>query len=151
RNLLAARERMRARFSLQLNGQPVPGRKTEAALEENMSTRLDREFMGKLLLLVDEHMDDPGFGVDMLSRKMAMSAPILYRKLKALTGLSVNEFVKSLRLQKAATLLMERQHTVNEVSFMVGYNDRKYFSREFKKQFGQTPTEYVEVNGTSDK
>lgn len=151
RNLLAARERMRARFSLQLNGQPVPGRKKEAALEENMSTRLDREFMGKLLLLVDEHMDDPGFGVDMLSRKMAMSAPILYRKLKALTGLSVNEFVKSLRLQKAATLLMERQHTVNEVSFMVGYNDRKYFSREFKKQFGQTPTEYVEVNGTSDK
>lgn len=151
RNLLAARERMRARFSLQLNGQPVPGRKTETALEENMSTRLDREFMGKLLLLVDEHMDDPGFGVDMLSRKMAMSAPILYRKLKALTGMSVNEFVKSLRLQKAATLLMERQHTVNEVSFMVGYNDRKYFSREFKKQFGQTPTEYVEVNGISEK
>jgi YesN/AraC family two-component response regulator len=57
--------------------------------------------------------------------------------------MSVNDFIKSLRLKKAAALILKKQHTVYEVAYMVGYADRKYFSKEFKKQFGKTPTEFA--------
>ncbi|MCH5690580.1 helix-turn-helix transcriptional regulator [Niabella sp. W65] len=71
-----------------------------------------------------------------------MSAPVLYKKLRALTDMSVNEFIKLQRFKKAAALLQQTDMTVNEVSFTVGYDDRKYFSREFKKYFHMTPSEF---------
>jgi AraC-like DNA-binding protein len=137
RNLLVSREKMRQKFGRQLQAREP----AEPAL--SLPNSLDSAFLEKLAQLVDEHMDDPEFGVDMLARKVAMSQPVLYRKLKALTNMSVNDFVKSLRLKKAAELIRKKQHTVYEVAYMVGYNDRKYFSREFKKQFGKTPTEFA--------
>ena len=92
---------------------------------------------------MEEHIDDPEFGVEMLSKKVAMSAPVLYKKIKAVTDMSVNEFVKSLRLKKAAVLLQQKKQTVYQVAFAVGYYDRRHFSREFKKQFGKIPSEYI--------
>lgn len=137
RNLLASREKMRQKYGRQLQAErpDVPA--------AGLPNSLDNAFLEKLVQLVHEHMDDPEFGVDMLARKVAMSQPVLYKKLKAVTNMSVNDFVKSLRLRKAAELLRKKQHTVYEVAYMVGYNDRKYFSREFKKQFGKTPTAYA--------
>jgi len=88
-------------------------------------------------------MEDPAFGVAMLAQKALMSQPVFYKKIKAITGLSANDFVKSLRLKRAATLLLEQQYTVYEIAYMVGYENSKYFSREFKKQYGQTPSEYA--------
>lgn len=90
-------------------------------------------------------MDHPEFGVELLAEKMAMSQSVLYKKVKALTTLSVNDFAKTIRLKKAAQLLQQKQYTVFEVSLMVGFNDRKYFSKEFKKQFGKTPSEFAET------
>ncbi|RXK62868.1 response regulator [Lacibacter luteus] len=145
RNLLAAREKLRERFSKQIT--VIPETKTETAEEHNVTgyaNKVDQEFLEKVMQIVDEHMDDPDFGVEKLSRKVAMSAPILYKKIKAVSNMSVNEFVKSLRLKKAAQLLLQTDLTINEVSFTVGYNDRKYFSREFKKQFGKLPSEFKE-------
>ncbi|MRG45803.1 response regulator [Chitinophaga sp. SYP-B3965] len=133
RNLLALREKMRMKFSRQLL--------TETP--EQLDNSVDNAFLQKVIQLVEEHMDEPEFGVEMLSRKVAMSQPVLYKKLKALTDMSVNDFVKSLRLKKAAALILKKQHTVYEVAYMVGYADRKYFSKEFKKQFGKTPTEFA--------
>ncbi len=137
RNLLASREKMRQKYSTQLQAEETTD------VTAHLPNPLDNTFLEKLSQLVDEHMDDPEFGVDMLARKVAMSQPVLYKKLKAVTNMSVNDFVKSLRLKKAAELIRKKQHTVYEVAYMVGYNDRKYFSREFKKQFGKTPTEYA--------
>ncbi|WP_158618296.1 hybrid sensor histidine kinase/response regulator transcription factor [Chitinophaga lutea] len=137
RNLLASREKMREKFSRQLQTTEPP------VVADAVPNTLDSAFLEKVMQLVDEHMDDPEFGVDMLSRKVAMSQPVLYKKLKAVTDMSVNDFVKSLRLKKAAELIRTRRHTVYEVAYMVGYNDRKYFSREFKKQFGKTPSEFA--------
>jgi AraC-like DNA-binding protein len=93
--------------------------------------------------IIEENLDNQEFGVDMLSRKVAMSAPILYKKIKAVSNMSVNDFIKSIRLKRAAELLREKQLNVFEVAQAVGYNDRKYFSKEFKKQFGKTPSEYA--------
>ncbi|MNT66287.1 HTH-type transcriptional activator RhaS [compost metagenome] len=73
-----------------------------------------------------------------------MSTPILYKKIKALTGLTVNNFIKSVRLKRAAQLLKQKVYTVYEIAYMVGFSDSKYFSKEFAKQFGITPSEYAE-------
>lgn len=136
RNLLTSREKMRERYSRQLHTiTPTP--------PEPLPTSVDNAFLEKVIALVEEHMEDQEFGVDMLARKVAMSQPVLYKKLKAVTNMSVNDFIKSLRLKKAAALIRTREHTVYQVSYMVGYNDPKYFSREFKKQFGKTPSEYA--------
>ena len=88
-------------------------------------------------------MDSPDFGVQMLTSHMLMSQPVLYKKIKALTDMSVNDFIKNIRLKKAARLLLENRYTVYEVIYMVGYNDRKHFTQEFKKMFGVTPGEYA--------
>ncbi len=149
RNLLASREIMRLKFSQHINEQPQEGKSIINTVEDSFVTTVDKEFLNRVIQLVEEHMDDPDFGVEMLSRKVAMSAPILYKKIKAVTNMSVNEFVKSLRLKKAAELLAQKQMTVYEVAYAVGYNDRKYFSKEFKKQFGKTPSEYINSNEVS--
>ncbi len=142
RNLLAAREKLRQKFSQQIIAAPEKTTTTETAADTFVNT-VDKEFLTRVMQLVDEHMDDPDFGVEKLARKVAMSPPILYKKIKAVSNMSVNEFVKSLRLKKAAQLLQQTDMTVYEVAYNVGYNDRKYFSREFKKQFGKTPSEYA--------
>jgi YesN/AraC family two-component response regulator len=143
-NLLTAREKLKEKFSQQIIALPE---ETTAAIPTFVNS-VDKEFLNKVMQIVDEHMDDPDFGVEKLSRKVAMSPPILYKKIKAVSNMSVNEFVKSLRLKKAAQLLQSTEMTVYEIAYNVGYNDRKYFSREFKKQFGKTPSEYA---GTGDE
>ncbi|GAB3419960.1 hybrid sensor histidine kinase/response regulator transcription factor [Niabella aquatica] len=140
-NLLAARERMRQKMTKELVSLPVSSGETHSG-KEILSNDLDKAFLEKVILIINKHIDNPEFGVDMLSRKVAMSAPVLYKKLRALTNMSVNEFIKLQRFKKAAELLAQKRLTVNEVSFAVGYDDRKYFSREFKKYFGVLPSEF---------
>jgi len=144
RNLLAAREKLRQKFSQQIIAAPEITTTVETPADSFVNS-VDKEFLTRVMQLVDEHMDDPDFGVEKLARKVAMSPPILYKKIKAVSNMSVNEFVKTLRMKKAAQLLQQTDMTVYEVAFNVGYNDRKYFSREFKKQFGKTPSEYADV------
>ena len=141
RNLLAAREKLKQLFLQQVSSYTITHDAEPAKITALNS--VEQEFLQKVIQLVEENMDNPDFGVDMLSRKVAMSAPVLYKKIKAVSKMSVNDFVKSLRLKKAAQLLKEKQMTVYEVAYAVGYNDRKYFSQEFKKQFGKTPSEYA--------
>ncbi|MDM1295528.1 response regulator [Sphingobacterium sp. N143] len=101
---------------------------------------LDTQFITALDELIEEHMQSDGFDVNFISRTMGMSAPILYRKLKAISNLSLNNYVKSYRLNKARELLKSSMN-ISEVAYAVGFSDRKYFSKEFKKQFGHNPSE----------
>ncbi|RYY61843.1 MAG: response regulator, partial [Chitinophagaceae bacterium] len=144
RNLLASRERLRQLFLNQVTTyNPIVPELKPALPAINA---VEQEFLKTVIGIVEEHIDDPDFGVDMLSRKVAMSTPVLYKKIKAVSNMSVNDFVKSIRLKRAAQLLSGKQMTVYEVAFSVGYNDRKYFSQEFKKQFGKTPSEYAQAS-----
>jgi ligand-binding sensor domain-containing protein/signal transduction histidine kinase/CheY-like chemotaxis protein len=151
RNLLASREKMRLRYSQQILAGTATDTPSEASEAVPYMNPIDKEFLDKMESLTDEYMDDPEFGVDMLCKKVAMSRPVLYKKLKAITNLSVNDFVKSLRLKKAAELLAQKRFTVYEVSYAVGYNDSKYFSREFKKLYGKSPSEYSGVEAGMDE
>jgi ligand-binding sensor domain-containing protein/signal transduction histidine kinase/CheY-like chemotaxis protein/AraC-like DNA-binding protein len=143
RNLLASREKMRQKFNQQIN--PVADVETPAieTVEETYVNPVDKEFLDRVIKLIEEHMDDPAFGVDMLSKKVGMSQPVLYKKLKAVTSMSVNDFVKSLRMKQAAYLLQQKQLAVYEIAYTVGYSDSKYFSKEFKKIYGKSPSEYA--------
>jgi ligand-binding sensor domain-containing protein/signal transduction histidine kinase/DNA-binding response OmpR family regulator len=133
RNLLSSREKMRHRFAQLMVRVPK---------DAGMSV-IEDPFLKKVIQIVETHLDRPDFDVQMLSMEVGMSMSVLYKKLKALTDMSVNDFVKSIRLKKAAQLLQQNNLTIYEVAYTVGYTDRKYFSKEFKKQFGKAPSEYA--------
>lgn len=139
RNLIASRLMMRQKFSKQIFLEPT----------KTVINTIDEGFLNKVISIIEEHIEDPQFGVAMLASKVAMSQPILYKKLKAVTDMSVNDLIKSIRLKRAAQLLGQKQMTVYQVAYAVGYIDRKYFSQEFKKQFGKTPTEYANLSEQS--
>ncbi|MBB2149459.1 hybrid sensor histidine kinase/response regulator transcription factor [Pedobacter gandavensis] len=134
RNFLMAREQMRKKYSQELIEES----------NQQISDPKDDLFLSRLIGIIESHMEQENFGVDLMAEKIGMSQSVLYKKLKALTDLSVNDFAKSIRLKKAAQLLLQNRYTVYEVGYMVGFSDRKYFSREFKKQFSKTPSEYIE-------
>lgn len=133
RNLLLGREGLRQKYNRQVL--LMPGR-----IE---ITSPDELFLDKLMRLLEDHMEDPEFNVGSLVEEIGMSQTVLYKKIKALTGLSITDFIKSQRLKRAAQLLSEHQLNISEVAYAVGFNDRKYFSKEFRKQFDVAPSEYA--------
>lgn len=102
----------------------------------------DNKFIQSLNRLIEHHLLSDSFDVNFISRAMGMSAPVLYRKLNAITNLSLNNYVKNYRLNKAKDLLLSALN-ISEVAYAVGFSDRKYFSKEFKKLFGQNPSEFI--------
>lgn len=106
----------------------------------DFDNELDAQFIAALDQLIEENIQSDDFDVNFISRKMGMSAPIIYRKLRAISNLSINNYVKMYRLNKAKELLKSAMN-VSEVAYAVGFSERKYFSREFKKQFGHNPSE----------
>ena len=105
----------------------------------------DEQFLESLNETIREHLEDAELDVEKLARFMNMSRPTLYRKIKAISNLTPNELINITRLKKAAELLATGQLKVYEVSDMVGYNSQNNFGRNFLKQFGITPTEYMSM------
>ena len=87
-------------------------------------------------------MGEPDFSVEKFSRELGMSRVHLYKKLLALTGKSPIEFIRHIRLQRAAQLLEKSQMSVSEIAYQVGFNNPKYFSKYFKDQFHILPSAY---------
>lgn len=108
----------------------------------DFDNELDAQFIATLDQLIEDNMQSDDFDVNFISRKMGMSTPIIYRKLRAISSLSINNYVKMYRLNKAKELLKSSMN-VSEVAYAVGFSERKYFSREFKKQFGYNPSEQL--------
>jgi len=108
---------------------------------ESIAKNVNDVFIAKLRDQVLENLSDPGFGVNELAMQMGMSVSVLYRKMKSLTGMTVNDFVKSIRFNEALKLLESGVYQVNEVAMMTGFEDSKYFSKEFRKVFGKIPNE----------
>ncbi len=133
RNITGTRQRMWEKFNQQIPVEP----------SEITVTSFDERFMASALRIVEEHIDDPEFDVSALVHEVGMSRSVLYRKLKALTGQSAKEFINTIRLKRAAQLLSKKKLSISEITYMVGYNDPQYFSKCFKKQFGQTPSQYA--------
>ena len=99
-------------------------------------------FLAKLLNVMEKHMDNNTLTVDELVEEMSMGRTVFFNKLKSMTGLSPVEFIREMRIKRAAQLLQEHKYNITEVTYMVGMNDSRYFSKCFKNTYGVTPSEY---------
>lgn len=155
RNLLQSREAIRQQFFQSLSAgtlplvseqQPLPAQEKPSTFTSETPAfvnKVDREFYEHLEKTILENIEEPEFNIGALCRKIAMSESVLYKKVKAVTGMTIVALVKNIRMQKAASMLTNKQFSISEISMAVGYSDRKYFSKEFKKHFGVAPTQYA--------
>jgi ligand-binding sensor domain-containing protein/signal transduction histidine kinase/DNA-binding response OmpR family regulator len=114
-------------------------------------TSLDEQFLQKAIALVEKNMAIAEFTVEELSREMGMSRTLLYKKILALTGKTPLEFIRLLRLKRAALLLQKSQLNVSEITYRVGFKDPKYFRKQFLKEYGVLPSQYSENNPSAQK
>ncbi|UEG54807.1 response regulator [Mucilaginibacter daejeonensis] len=133
-NILSSKKALRQKYARELLLQP---QRPADVLSP------DEKFLRKLMAVIEKNMEDPEFGVTGLMDQIGMSKNVLYKKVQVLTNMSVADLIKSVRLKQAAQLLDQQNMGIAEVAFAVGFNDRKYFSKEFKKQFDLSPSEYV--------
>ncbi|MBK8705747.1 MAG: response regulator [Saprospiraceae bacterium] len=104
--------------------------------------QMEDAFLSRIREAVEERLDDSGLSGEDVCRKLGMSYPVVYRKLSALTGRSLNVYIRLIRLQKARELLSDASLTVSEIAYQTGFNDPKFFSRVFAEEFKTTPTEF---------
>lgn len=133
-NLISLRKSLRQAFSSKLVIEP-----------QNIAiSSLDEQFIHKTLDLVEKNISKTDYTVEELSRDLNISRTLLYKKILTLTGKPPLEFIRTLRLKRAAQLLEKSQLNVSEVAFQVGFNDPKYFRKHFKNEFGVLPSKYFE-------
>ena len=113
------------------------------APQDNAPLSYDEKYLKKVTQIIEEHMDDSDLSVTRLCELGDFSEKLLYRKLKQLTGLSTVEYIRSVRLKKAAILLQNGNFTVSEAMYSVGFSNASYFTRAFSAQYGKTPSEYL--------
>ena len=102
-----------------------------------------KAFIEECIGVVENHLDDPDFNIQIFCREIGMSYPSLYKKVKSVSGLTVNVFIRYIRLKKAAELLINTDKTIVEVTYITGFNDIKYFRQQFNKLFNMNPSDYV--------
>lgn len=117
-------------------------KKIDISPSEIEITPLDEKFVKKAVSIVEKNIGNTEFLVEDLCKEMGMSRVYFYKKILALTDKSPSEFIRFIRLKRAADLLEKSQLFVNEIAFQVGFNDPKYFRKYFKEEFGVTPNEY---------
>ena len=117
--------------------------KVEEEVKTTMSTQ-DKAFIDRLTEFMEKNIDNGDLVVDNLVQEMAVSRSVFFKKLKSLTGLAPVEFIKEMRVKRAAQLIETGEFNMTQIAYMVGINDPRYFSKCFKQRFGMTPTEYKE-------
>lgn len=132
--IINSRQKLYARFSQDVY--LMPGKATTNAL--------DQEFLQKALDYIVANLQDPQLSVDSVAALFNLSRMQAYRKIKALTGKSVVEFIKMVRMKQAIKLMDSHRLTLSEIAFEVGFNSASYFTRCFKEEYGKTPSEYLE-------
>ncbi|WP_291530321.1 hybrid sensor histidine kinase/response regulator transcription factor [Bacteroides sp. UBA939] len=106
-------------------------------------SRLDEVFLNKFTAIVEENIDMDKLDMAFMREKMNMSHSTLYRKIKGLTGISGNEFIRKIRLKNSLRLLMEEGVNISEAAYTSGFNDLGYFRSCFKEEYGMVPSEYI--------
>jgi signal transduction histidine kinase/ligand-binding sensor domain-containing protein/CheY-like chemotaxis protein len=102
-----------------------------------------RDFLRKCIEVIENHLDSEDFSTQKFAKAMGMSRSALYQKVKSISGESLNAFIRSIRLRRAAVLMLKENLNVNQAAFQVGFGDARYFREQFVKLFGMTPSEYI--------
>ncbi|WP_035659001.1 hybrid sensor histidine kinase/response regulator transcription factor [Flavobacterium seoulense] len=132
-NLLRSRKRLKEYYSVS----------TELVPENIAFNPLDEEFLKQAITIVEDHLADSEFTVDVFSKKIGMSRSNLYLKFKAITGESAIDFIKRIRFKKAVELMESKRYTIAQITYMCGFNSPSYFSTAFKQHYGCMPSEYL--------
>ncbi len=145
-NLILQRMKLTERFACRPEPVVSEGDDTIVAKRERLLKSLsevDRKFMEKINRTITDNLPSENVDVNFIAGTMCMSTSTLYRKVKALTGISPNEYIRKTKMQMAEDLLLSGQYTFSEIAFKVGMNSVAYFRQCFKDEFGMTPTEYM--------
>ncbi len=132
-HLIALRKKLRSRYSQEVILKP----------KDIAITSVDEQFLEKMQIVLDRQLVDSSFSAAAFSKALHMSRMQLHRKLKALTGLTTTEFIRSQRLKLAVQILKDSDINVSEVGYSVGFNDHAYFTKCFKEVYQATPSEYA--------
>jgi len=133
--LIKQREKLREKFS-----------NTPGIVQPVISSSKDSKFLAKLHAILEKQMSNPTFSTEDFVVQMNMARNTFFRKVRGITGYSPNEYIRILKMKKAAELLLDGEYNVSEISYAVGYNDPHYFSKSFKEHFGVTPSAYAKSN-----
>lgn len=132
-NLLQSRQIIRDRYA----------KDYYADAQSLVQNQKDKQFLDAFIAVIEEKMGEEDLDVGVLCKELGMSRTVLYEKVKALTGKSINDFSRSLRLKKAARLLTEKDISVADAMMQVGFSSASYFTKAFKNEFGKTPTDFL--------
>ncbi|RYY58060.1 MAG: hybrid sensor histidine kinase/response regulator [Chitinophagaceae bacterium] len=133
KNIIYQRAKLRARY--------VNDHYADA--KELAHSSRDKEFMDRLISVIEEHLSNPEMDVDYICSGIGMSKTRLYQKIKKITGQSIGEFIRTVRFKKAAKLMTEEDMPLSEVMYSVGVQTQSYFTKAFKNEFGKTPTQFL--------
>lgn len=133
KNLLNATERLKEKFKS----------KNDYLASEITTSSLDEQLFKKAIKVVEENVSNEQFDVQFFCSELGVSRTMLFTKIKAWTNFTPNEFIHEIRLKRAANLLEQTSMNVSQVSYKVGFNNPKYFSKCFQKRFGETPSQYM--------
>jgi signal transduction histidine kinase/DNA-binding response OmpR family regulator len=132
-NQVEYRQRLRERFSRSLTLQP----------QEMSVNSVDERFLQKVMGILEEHLADPSFDLEIFSRELGLSRVHLHRKLKSLTDQAPGDLIRTHRLKRAANLMEQQAGNISEVAFAVGFNSLTYFAKCFRNFYGQSPSEFI--------
>jgi signal transduction histidine kinase/DNA-binding response OmpR family regulator len=134
KNLLNSTERLKNKFTSDDNFVP----------SEITVSSLDEELLKKAFKIVEENISNEQFDIPFFCSELGVSRTLLFLKIKAWTNYTPNEFIHEIRLKRAAQLLEQNKLNVSEISYKVGFNNPKYFSKCFQKKYGETPSQYAD-------
>ena len=147
-NLITKNIRLKGKFSGSHQKQKVKVIE-KAAVKGN-----DELLMDRVMKVINDNLSDSDFTVDMITKEVGISRAQLHRKMKEMTGLSISDFIRNIRLEQAVRLLKEQKVNVTQVAYTVGFSNLAHFSTVFKRQFGVSPTDFIEQktpDETNDK
>lgn len=112
----------------------------------NSLNKLDNEFLEKITHIIEGHLDMEKMDIAFIADKMCMSHSTLYRKIKGLTDMSANEFIRKVKMRNSVKLLLTEEHTISEIAYMTGFSSVAYFRQCFKDEYGVAPSDYIKQN-----
>lgn len=142
-NILGARKKLAERLTANtkdVKSQPINKRQKLADISQ-----LDKEFLDKVTTLIEENLQTENMDISFLREKVNMSHSTFYRKIKGLTGISAQEFIRKIKIRSSLQILMTGSYNISETAYMIGFSDVSYFSQCFKEEFGMPPSEYIKM------
>ena len=140
-NILSVRQSLKQKYSGEMFLQP-----------RNIVLRSpDERFLQKAIDIVEQNIADPDLDIERFAAEIGVSRMQLYRKLHAMTEMTVKEFVRDIRLKRAAQLLVQKKMNVSEVAYAVGFKDLSHFRKCFRQEFSMSASEYIDTHSASQE